>query len=136
EGVGTVDPRAIPTVHLTRLTEHYAPALALAEVVLRSGGIRDTAGGRDAGAFLIDMNTLFERWVTAEVCRHLADRYVVHGQYGAHLDVGRKVSMRPDIVVERRGRPVLVADVKYKVSGDGLARTADYYQLLAYCTAL
>lgn len=31
---------------------------------------------------------------------------------------------------------MLVADIKYKLTDDGLGRNADYYQLLAYCTAL
>ena len=31
---------------------------------------------------------------------------------------------------------VAEADVKYKLTDDGLGRNADYYQLLAYCTAL
>ena len=29
-----------------------------------------------------------------------------------------------------------MADVKYKLTGGGLARTEDYYQLLAYTTAM
>jgi 5-methylcytosine-specific restriction enzyme subunit McrC len=43
--------------------------------------------------------------------------------------------MRPDLVFYRRGEPVLVADIKYKLTDDGLGRNADYYQLLAYCSA-
>jgi len=39
-------------------------------------------------------------------------------------------------VFRRGGEIVFVADLKYKLTGRGLARTEDYYQLLAYTTAL
>jgi 5-methylcytosine-specific restriction enzyme subunit McrC len=41
--------------------------------------------------------------------------------------------MRPDIVIQRDGRPIAVLDLKWK-KGTGL--TSDVYQVLAYCTAL
>ena len=44
--------------------------------------------------------------------------------------------MRPDLEFRRRGTPVYVADIKYKLTADAVARNADYYQLLAYTTAL
>jgi 5-methylcytosine-specific restriction enzyme subunit McrC len=44
--------------------------------------------------------------------------------------------MRPDLVLYRHGDPVLVADIKYKLTDAGLGRSTDYYQLLAYCEAL
>ena len=46
------------------------------------------------------------------------------------------MGMAPDLVFQRDGKPVFVADVKYKLTGSGLARTDDYYQLLAYTTAM
>jgi 5-methylcytosine-specific restriction enzyme subunit McrC len=52
------------------------------------------------------------------------------------LDDERQVQMRPDIVLRDGSGIVAVADAKCKISSDGLGRTADYYQLLAYVTAL
>src|SRR5262245_57730108 len=34
------------------------------------------------------------------------------------------------------GATLYVGDSKYKVAAEGVARSSDYYQLLAYCTAL
>ncbi|HDL50174.1 MAG TPA: hypothetical protein ENH33_09500 [Actinobacteria bacterium] len=136
DGVSDVDPRAIPAITLTRLNRYYEPALRLAEVILRSGGVRDRAGTLEASTFLIDMNRLFERFVTIRLRRHLAGRLEVRDQEQTYLDVGKKISMRPDLIFYRRGEPVLVADVKYKLTDNGQARNADYYQLLAYCEAL
>ena len=44
--------------------------------------------------------------------------------------------IRPDLVFCRQGHEVYVADIKYKLTDDARARTSDYYQLLAYATAL
>jgi 5-methylcytosine-specific restriction enzyme subunit McrC len=44
--------------------------------------------------------------------------------------------MRPDLLFRRRGGAVFVGDIKYKVIADARALNADYYQLLAYTTAL
>ena len=57
-------------------------------------------------------------------------------QTRAHLGVGNRVLMRPDLEFRRRGKPAYVADIKYKLTADANARNADYYQLLAYTTAL
>jgi 5-methylcytosine-specific restriction enzyme subunit McrC len=135
DGVASVDPRAVPPINLTRLNSYYEPALRMAELILRSGGVRDRAGALEASTFLIDMNHLFERFVTLQLRRLLAGKLEVRDQMQTHLDIGRKIPMRPDLVFYRRGEPVLVADIKYKVTEDGIGRNADYYQLLAYCQA-
>src|SRR3546814_5282935 len=44
--------------------------------------------------------------------------------------------MYPDLAFFGNGELVYVGDVKYKLTGSGMARNADYYQLLAYATAL
>ncbi len=136
DGVEAVDPRQLRAFHLTRLNLYYEPALRLAQVVLNSGGVRDREGHLEASAFLIDMNRLFERFVTVQLRRLLAGSLEVRDQEQTHLDLGRKIPMRPDLVFYRRGRPVLVADIKYKLTDEGVGRTGDYYQLLAYSTAI
>lgn len=136
DGVEVVDPRAVPSVNLTRLNRYYEPALRMAQVILRSGGIKDRSGRLEASTFLIDMNHLFERFVTVQLRRLLAGKLEVRDQVKTYLDTGHQVTMYPDLVFYRRGEPVLVADVKYKVTDNGQGRNADYYQLLAYCTAL
>src|SRR3546814_5063677 len=53
-----------------------------------------------------------------------------------HLGFGRKVPMFPDLAFFAYCELVYVGEVKYKLTGSGMARNADYYQLLAYATAL
>jgi len=135
-GADAVDPRAISPITLTRLNRYYEPSLRMAQVILRSGGIKDRTGRLEASTFLINMNHLFERFVTIQLRRHLAGKLEVHDQVKTYLDTAHKVTMYPDLVFYRRGEPILVADVKYKLTEDGFGQNSDYYQLLAYCDAI
>lgn len=127
---------ALDNHHFTRLDEHYRTPVQLARLVLSRRSLADRAGGQRARTFVIDMNLLFERFVTQELRRLLPAELTLNPQAHVPLDVGRRVPMRPDILLRRDGRDVYVADIKYKLSATGIARTSDYYQLLAYATAL
>ncbi len=94
DGVALVDSRAIPPVNLTRLNRYYEPALRMAEVILRSGGVRDRAGTLEASTFLIDMNRLFERFVTIQLRRLLAGKLEVRDQ---ETHPPRRRSQDPDV---------------------------------------
>lgn len=118
------------------LNEHYRPALALARFVLESLGVSHTGGRVEAASFLVDMNLLYEQWIGAELFARLWPEIDVAEQDNVLLSRRPSVPMRPDLVFRTRGRPVLVGDVKYKLTATGVARNADYYQLLAYATAL
>ena len=129
----------------TRLNEHYRPALRLARLILANCTLQDQHGDTAASAFMLDMNQLFEDFVTARLQRTLRGRLDVRAQARTYFDDERRVPMRPDLVFECQGRRVGVADLKYKLTdGDTdtastagpLARQGDYYQLLAYTTAL
>nr|WP_157983931.1 hypothetical protein [Nesterenkonia muleiensis] len=83
------------------------------------------------------MNDLFQRFVTERLRRALRSRLEVIDEPTVHLGVGRQVSMQPDLVFrEPGGRSVYVGDVKYKLATTARARSSDYYQLLAYTTAM
>ena len=131
-----VQPDELDRIAFTRLNAHYRPALCLAQLLLANLTLADRLGKRSASSFLIDMNQLFEDFVTQRLRRELRGRLEVLSQFGTHLAERRQVSIRPDLVFRRQGREVLVADIKYKLTGDAQARTSDYYQLLAYTTAL
>ena len=131
-----VQPDELDRIAFTRLNAHYQPALRLAQVLLANLTLADQLGKRAASSFLVDMNELFEDFVTQRLRRELRGRLEVLSQFGTHLAERRQVPIRPDLVFRRQGREVLVADIKYKLTGDAQARTSDYYQLLAYTTAL
>ena len=125
-------------VHYTRLNDHYRPALGLARLLLDNLTLVDRRGGTTAASFMVNMNDLFERFVTERLRRALQGRLVVESQTDDHLDIEKKVRIRPDLRFHhpRSGSITYVGDIKYKLTDDAVARSADYYQLLAYTTAL
>lgn len=136
--VADTEPRAeaVDKIVLTRLNRHYEPALRLARLVLENLGLIDQVGGYQAASFLLDMNDLFQRWVTARLQRHLRGRLVVQAEPNVALGEGGLVPMNPDLCFSRRDEVVYVGDIKYKLTATGAARAGDYYQLLAYTTAM
>lgn len=137
EETGPVRPTDIdrPTI-LTRLNDHCRRVERLARIVIAGASLNDGVGRAGASAFLIDMNRVFELFVEDRLRRFLSGRAQVVSQAHTVLDRDRRIRMRPDLVIRRTGRPIYVADSKYKLTATGDGREADYYQLLAYCTAL
>ena len=124
-------------VKFTRLNEHYRPALRLARLVLANLTLQDVVGETQASSFMLDMNDLFERFVTERLQRALRGRLEVKSQHRDRLDEEGAVAIRPDLVFRSGGAARFVADVKYKLTDEAAAgRHPDYYQLLAYTTAL
>lgn len=125
---------------LDRLDAHYGPVLRLARLVLSGSSITDAPATFGASSFLVDMNVLFEQYVEASLRRALRGRLDVVGQRTVRLDDAGSVRMRPDLLFSPSARGahgvVYVGDAKYKLTSDGFGREADYYQLLAYLTAL
>ena len=152
-----VDANDIERITFTRLNDHYLPAMRLARLILAHLTLQDHHGDTTASAFMLDMNNLFERFVTERLRAELSGRLEVEGQARSSLDTDRRVRIQPDLVFKRHGVSVGVADIKYKLrdteetpestetsepagpsyTGSGVwASNADYYQLLAYTTAL
>jgi 5-methylcytosine-specific restriction enzyme subunit McrC len=125
-------PRWLPT----RLNARYHVALTLAEVVLSNRSLDIAAGPRFASGFLIDMIKVFEDFVTVALrqalTRHFGGRCTAQDT-SRSLDLGRLVSLRPDLVWYRDGQPAAVVDAKYKAEKPQGFPQADVYQLLAYC---
>lgn len=138
EGVIPALPTAaeIDALHLTRLNEHYRPALRLARLIVQNLTISDEIGGHSADTFLLDMNKVFEGFVTRRLRAALRGRLQVLDQTTRHLGLDRKVRIYPDLEFRRDDETVFVGDVKYKLADSGQARSSDYFQLLAYCTVL
>ena len=131
-----VEPDEFDQIAFTRLNAHYQPALRLARLLLANLTLADRRGHHAASSFLVDMNQLFEDFVTQRLRRELRGRLEVVSQLRTYLATRNQVPIRPDLVFRRQDHEVFVADIKYKLTDDARARTSDYYQLLAYTTAL
>lgn len=122
----------ISQIAFTRLNEHYWPALRLARLILANLTLRDNHGDTTASAFMLDMNNLFERFVTERLRNELRGHLKVEAQKSSYLDDDKRVTIRPDLRLTRNGSTVGVADIKYKLD----EANTDYYQILAYTIAL
>ncbi|MFI0895020.1 McrC family protein [Streptomyces sp. NPDC020983] len=132
----------LPRWQPSRLNSRYQTALRLAEAVLRGVSPEHRPTGPDPlsiDGFLLDMNKVFEDFVTVALREALRERgLTAYLQDPHHLDTAGKVKIRPDLVARTGdGRTALaVVDAKYKVEKpDGLLN-ADLYQALAYATVL
>ncbi|WP_231716170.1 McrC family protein [Arthrobacter zhangbolii] len=134
----------LPPWRESRLNEHYVPALRLAEIILRNMSAEAGLGRHSVASFVVNMAKVFEDFVTSAL-REALQGYPgeTTGQYESFLDEseagqsGNRIRMAVDIVHSVRGVPSMVFDAKYKAAtaADGYPN-ADYYQMLAYCTAL
>ncbi|HEX5725450.1 MAG TPA: hypothetical protein VFX98_08285 [Longimicrobiaceae bacterium] len=126
-----------------RLNEHYRPAHTLASLLLESMGIRELlrAGEHRGFAFLLDMNALFERFVSRMVESALAGHGVrVHRQRQDRLiwDADRGVPYArvvPDLLLEAASGTRLSIDAKYKAYDERRLSPADVYQSFLYAQA-
>jgi 5-methylcytosine-specific restriction enzyme subunit McrC len=142
-GVSSVPlgPESFQAAQPDRLTEPYRPLLDLCRLLADSLAPQESAGSVTCPAFLLDMERVFERYVTAGVVRAFQDRpgYAVAVQ-PLHLanepaPDRPDIVLRPDLLVERGGRRLLVVDAKWKRLSRSLV-TPDVYQVLTYATAL
>ncbi|MCY3931386.1 MAG: restriction endonuclease [Acidobacteria bacterium] len=149
-------PNAVPDVRFDRLNEYYREVITLARLILRHTSIETGRGRVRANGFLMDMNVVFQEFVTRALREELgltewtfppdgklprrgiflAKR---HGKRPNRLDAVDTIALKPDLSwwegPDRR-TCTFVGDAKYKRVQNEQVPNADIYQLLAYTTAL
>lgn len=120
----------------TRQSQDYRPIHRYCRFFLDGASLDEEAGNEEFDGFLWDMNTLFEAFVATMLAQRFRPPLHLTDQHQTHLDDGRSVAIRPDLVLSRGGIIALVGDTKYKKLDDAGHKHADLYQMLAYCTAL
>ena len=130
-------PNRVPAVEIDRLNDHYRGVLVLSRLVLRHGAFEAGRGVVRASGFLMDMNVVFQEFVTTALREALgvSERVFLEKSIPS-LDEEGKVHLRPDLTWWQGGSCVFVGDAKYKRMHDRHVPNADLYQLLAYATAL
>jgi 5-methylcytosine-specific restriction enzyme subunit McrC len=118
-----------------RFNAEYEPIHNLCWLFLSGASLSELAGDVPFPTFLIDMNKLFEAFVTQILKKHLSPGIMVSAQSRRNLDERGKIRMRLDLAFKIRGRLIGVGDCKYKVQSAEDAKVTDVYQVLAYATA-
>ena len=139
DGVSLVEfpSTAVPAVEFDRLNEHYRGVVELSRLILRHGAFESSRGAVRTAGFLMDMNAIFQEFVTEALRDALGVSRQAFGEHSIHsLDCERHVHLRPDLTWREGQRCVFVGDAKYKKIVHDRVPNADLYQLLAYATAL
>jgi len=142
EGVSLAEFAAndVPTVRFDRLNEHYRGVVELSRLILRHGAFEAGRGAVRASGFLMDMNVVFQEFVTEALREELvlSERAFPSECQGRKvtLDETEQVGLEPDLSWWDGSTCVFAGDAKYKNLTGRRVPNADLYQLLAYVTAL
>ena len=134
-------PSDVPAVTFDRLNAHYREVVGLARLILRHWAFEAERGGVRAAGFLMNMNTVFQEFVTQalrEELRVSAQTLCSDDRLPRRitLDDDGEIRLKPDLTWWDGSTCTFVGDAKYKRADDGRVPNADLYQLLAYATAL
>lgn len=133
-------------IHYGRRNARYRPAHELAKLVLDGLALDDRLDGSiaDTTSFMVNMNAIFERFVTRLAIDALADTELrAQPQQTMRTVIVDEVSgqtystIRPDLVIEdpTNGRTVPI-DVKYKLYDTTKLSSTDIYQAFVYAYAV
>jgi 5-methylcytosine-specific restriction enzyme subunit McrC len=127
-----------------RCLADYRPLRPWCELILKEQTPHTLAGAFFGISFLFPMERLFEKYVEAILRTRMAEGWRLIGQARRHSLVLHRGEpwfwLRPDLMVEREGRPVAVLDAKWKQisallddpsSKYGLSES-DFYQMAVY----
>jgi 5-methylcytosine-specific restriction endonuclease McrBC regulatory subunit McrC len=132
-------PQQFPDFYYDRLSFRYEGIHAWCKLFIDLMSLSDRPGERYFSGYLLDMNALFERFVAAMFERAARTVPAVQVEYHRdhYLDIDRKVSIIPDLILRGPDDANVVVDTKYKRTKEqGRAQHPDLYQIIAYCTAL
>ncbi len=138
DNVSVVDyrPKDVPEVKFDRLNEHYRQVVALARLILRHGAFESGRGEVRAQGFLMDMNVVFQEFVTVALREALGvTEPAFREDYIDELDKGERIRLKPDLVWREGSSYRFIGDAKYKRIKHDRIPNADIYQMLAYLTA-
>ncbi len=131
----TLPASAISRFQYDRLNNGYRHPHQLCRLFLEGASLSEKLGVWDSRTFLVDMNKLFELFVTEILMTRAASGLTVSAQVELSLAEGNRIPIRPDIMIEKRGQTLAVVDCKYKRMTSQALNHDDYYQVLAYCIA-
>jgi len=129
-----IRPEMCDQVIYTRLNSAYRRPISLARLLLQHLSLEERPGEVPFVTFLVNMNRVFERFVTEFLKEHLNIQDQEEIRLNSEEDKEEEVG-KPDIILLRNGQRCLVLDTKYK-KFDNNPDEADRNQMFMYCHAL
>jgi 5-methylcytosine-specific restriction enzyme subunit McrC len=120
-----------------RMNDDYRLLHDFCRLFLENRAITERAGDWQFRGFLLDMNLLFEAFVTTAFSTVAPSSLTVYPQRKDLFSSPPSIPMwiRPDVTVSEGPRTAAIVDAKYKRL-DGPFGNPDFYQMLAYGTVL
>lgn len=123
-------------IEFTPLNEHYRPILSLCELLLRDSSFdEEIIGGKTSNSFLVDMNLLFEKFVSNLFKERLiatSAKLSTREQKTEYADISDKeLQLKLDILISYDKKPIIILDTKYK-EFEGTPDTSHIAQLVLY----
>ena len=132
------------SMKVTRGMDHYQKPLAWARLILEGITPLSMQGKAEAISLLFPMEAVFEAYVGSILRKQLKTPYSLkeqaRSQYLVEFNNSRWFNLRPDLLVEKHGKPFIVMDTKWKLIDStksngkdkmGMSQ-ADFYQMFAY----
>lgn len=118
-GAKVVDVHEIDDIRYTRLSAPYKPVMELSRTILanhKAESSNDKSVNSDVSYF-IDIAELWEMYLLKLLQNNLPSDYYVYSPntgFGDSLLEGGMREIRPDIIIEKNGRVLMIIDAKYK----------------------
>lgn len=118
-GAEAVDVHEIDDIRYTRLSAPYKPVMELSRTILanhKAESSNDKSVNSDVSYF-IDIADLWEMYLLKLLQNNLPSEYYVYSPntgFGDSLLEGGMREIRPDIIIEKNGRVLMIIDAKYK----------------------
>lgn len=135
--------KGIENIRYTRLSEPYKPVMELSKKILSDRKAEATSDNDSTNdvSYFIDIAELWEIYLLKLLQNNLPSEYNVYSpnaNYGTNLLADNMREIRPDILIEKNGRVLMIIDAKYK-NYTCFGKTSDYgvhrndlYQMSTY----
>lgn len=111
------NPKDLDNIRFTRMNAVYQPVINLCKTIINNGASSFEGGEKKNVSYMIDVAELWELYLLRLLQRNLPPDYYVYSPNaiaGDYLLEGEMRTIRPDILIEKDGKIVLIIDAKYK----------------------
>ena len=137
-----IGPSELDNIAYSSLNDIYRPVMRMSRAIISNSSAESSSEGNKTGiSYFLDVAELWELYLIKVLQKGLGSEYRVYSPNSLGgsflLDDGIR-SLRPDIIIERAGKIIMIIDAKYKrynefgVTSDAGISREDLYQMNSY----